>query len=757
MQFDEIQRRSREIFRIEATDLLGELEEALLALEADPSSAPLIDRVFRVMHTLKGSGATSGYQELSDFLHRVEDVFNAAREKRLQINSSIVDLTLKLGDAVSRYLGAAPAEAPAILAAAQTDLASLLAFLPAKSAAKKKAATAGEAPGPERFSVCFRPQRDLFRNGSDPGMFLDDLRALGPCTVRGFADELPALAELDPEACYLRWEAEVETSAGEAAVRDVFLFLDGACELDIKPIGKGGAAPAVFPTARTWFIEFQTTAKTMAAPDALETLWRDLAKLGRHQILASPISPDGQPAAGIWRVSLETGADADAVGDAFLLLFDAHPKIGLTPFPADGEPSRAPAPGPDKGGKSAEGGNGPAVAASGETLRVSADRLDRLVNLVGELVILRSQVSDICANTPNVGAELQGASETLQSLTSEMRDVVLNLRMMPIEQTFGKFRRLVRDLSRDLGKEVNLVIEGGETEIDKTMLDALADPLMHLVRNSLDHGLEAAAERVAAGKPAAGTLRLRAEQNGDRVIVSVRDNGRGLNTEKIRAKAISKGLLPADAHPPESELHAMIFLAGFSTSDTVSQVSGRGVGLDVVRRQIEKLRGKVDLRSELGRGTEFRLSLPLTLAIIEGLMVEVGDERFILPLGFARETIELSRAQRSAGNGRNVVNLRGAWVPYLRLRDLFGFDGEPPDPELVVVVELEDQRIGLGVDRVIGNHQTVIKSLGWLGRRVPVFAGSTVLGNGRVALILDLPALLAHFRESRGIGSGLEI
>lgn len=337
-----------------------------------------------------------------------------------------------------------------------------------------------------------------------------------------------------------------------------------------------------------------------------------------------------------------------------------------------------------------------------------------------------------------------------------MRDVILDIRMMPIEQTFGKFRRLVRDLARDLGKDVDLVMQGSETELDKTVLDALADPLVHLVRNSLDHGLEPPAERLAAGKPPRGTLTLRAEQRGDRVLVSVRDDGRGLDPEKIRAKAVARRLLAADANPTEAELFQLIFLPGFSTAATVSSVSGRGVGLDVVRRQVDQLRGKVEVRSERGRSAEFRLSLPLTLAIIEGLMVEVAGDRYVLPLGIARETIELPRAARTAGNARNLVALRGERIPYLRLRDVFRLAGDAPDPERVVVVELEDQRLGLVVDRVIGNHQTVLKSLGWIGRRVPVFSGATVLGDGHIALILDVPALLAHSQANRGPSRGLE-
>jgi two-component system, chemotaxis family, sensor kinase CheA len=293
--------------------------------------------------------------------------------------------------------------------------------------------------------------------------------------------------------------------------------------------------------------------------------------------------------------------------------------------------------------------------------------------------------------------------------------------------------------------------------MDKTVLDQLNDPLVHLVRNCLDHGLEPPEERLAAGKPRQGTLRLCAEQRGDRVWVVVTDDGRGLDAARIRAKAVAKGLLAADATPSEQELFQMIFLPGFSTADKVSQLSGRGVGLDVVKKRLELLRGTVELRSQHGQGMEIRMSLPLTLAIIEGLMVGVDGERYILPLGIARETIELSRRQRMSANGRNVVELRGELLPYLRLREIFGLPGEPPELERVVIVELEEKRVGLAVDEVFGNHQTVLKSLGWLSRHVRVFSGVTVLGNGRVALILDTPALVAYDATRRGTAFGLAI
>lgn len=670
MNFDEIQQRTRELFRVEAADLLSELETALLELESTPTDTAVIHRVFRVMHTLKGSGATSGYQDLSAFLHHVEDVFNAAREGRVAMTSELIDLTLKIGDTIRRYLAAKPEEAPGLLAAAQPNLDALLAFMPGpgnKAPAPKKS-------GDQRLRIRFQPHPHLFATGNDPGTFLDDLRNLGPCSIELSDRDLPGLDQLDPEKCYLTWHIEFAAPVSEAAVREVFQFVEGDCDLDLKPV-----------------------------PEAVEDPDADLFIDPRRDPAPPPVLPSATPAA------------PAAVAPA-------------EPAPQQPTPSATTKTGP-----------------SADTLRVSADRLDRLVNLIGELVILKSVVSSTCAEHPEIPPALHAASETLQTLTTQLRDEVLNIRMMQIGQTFAKFRRLTRDLSRELGKQVDLVLEGAETEMDKTILDRLNDPLVHLVRNSLDHGLETPAERTAAGKPPAGTLRLAAHQKGDRVVITVSDDGRGLDAARIRAKAVERGLLAPDANLPPGELFQLVFLPGFSTATTVSALSGRGVGLDVVKRTIEQLRGRIELHSEPGKGAEFRLSLPLTLAIIDGLMVAVGSDRYILPLSAARETIDLPADHRAGSGRRNLVDLRGEFIPYLRLRDLFTYGPPPPNlRERVVIVELEQARLGLVVDEVLGNHQTVIKSLGWIAPEAPVYSGATVLGDGRVALIIDIPALAAY-------------
>ncbi len=762
MNPDDIQARIQAIFRTEAAELLTDLEAALLELEASPANADMIARVFRALHTIKGSGATSGFPDLSEFVHHVEDVFFAAREGRLTLSADHIDHALGIADVIQRYLSAPPEEAAAILRSGQATLDALTRTLPAAVLEGPRRAVASPAPAPQkrRFAIRYLPKENLFATGNDPGVQLDDLRALGACTIRGLADRIPSLDTLDPQACHLGWEIELETEATLDAIRDVFMFVEEDCELSIAE-QPATTTPAPAPT-RTWRISFEIDAQTAGSPALVDSLLLELGKLGRPRVELCPDLHDSRRGPGTWRLTLDTAArtTVDSIRDAFLFMPGVEPTIAAVEGDSSDPEPLPPAPAPATGASDQPAAPATASTATrsgaGESLRVSADKLDRLVNMVGELVILRSQVSRVCATMKDAPPELQGASEGLDRLTKELRDVVLEVRMMPIGETFNKFRRLSRDLARELGKSVELRIEGAETELDKTVLEQLRDPLVHLVRNCLDHGLETPAERVAAGKPAHGTLRLAAEQHGDRVLVTVGDDGRGLDAAKIRAKAVARGLIAPEVTIPDSEIFQLIFLPGFSTAESVSQVSGRGVGLDVVKRQIEALRGTVTLRSTPGRGAEIQMSVPLTVAIIEGLLVRVEDDHYVIPLGLAHETIELTRRQREASGGRNVVALRGILTPYLRLRDVFDYSSAAPDLERAVIVSSGDQRLGLVVDEVIGSHQTVLKPLGWLSRRVRAFSGATVLGDGRIGLICDVPALIAYAADKYGQGKGLE-
>lgn len=378
---------------------------------------------------------------------------------------------------------------------------------------------------------------------------------------------------------------------------------------------------------------------------------------------------------------------------------------------------------------------------AGDSVRVPAERLDELMDRVGELVIAQSRLSQIAAASPDLN--LRAVSEDIERLSSELRDTMMVLRMVPVGTLFGRFRRLVHDLARDTGKVIELTTDGEATEVDKTVIERLADPLVHLVRNAVDHGLETPEQRRATGKPEAGQVRLAARQSGGEVIISISDDGRGVDRARVRERAESQGLIGAGAQLSDPELLQLIFQPGFSTAQTVTNLSGRGVGMDVVKRTVDALRGSIDLSSRAGEGSDVSLRIPLTLAIIDGLLVRVGTGRYVIPLSAVEECLELTVEKDLRSRGRSFISLRDSLVPFLRLRELFRTGTEPDRYQKVVVVSTGSERVGLVVDQIIGDHQTVIKAMSKLHEEVAMFSGATILGDGSVALILDIQHLVA--------------
>jgi two-component system chemotaxis sensor kinase CheA len=508
-------------------------------------------------------------------------------------------------------------------------------------------------------------------------------------------------------------------------------------------------------------------------PERLEAVLRDLRAKGSCTVSFEAGTTDGKRAS-TWSIELDTSESVSAVRtrlaelDTFVdvTIVQLSTEDGALRFVSDdgsiaelfrnGRSASAAEPAVATSSNVASGTaaavvakDGPEATKAGSTakgvpadsmVRVSSSKLDHLVNLVSELVITQSRLVAVASRVGD--AELAGPVEEVERLVGELREGVLGVRMMPIGSTFGRFKRLVHDLSGQLGKAVDLVTEGAETELDKSVLDQLVDPLLHLVRNSLDHGIEPTEARIAAGKPERGTVRLVAKHAGQRVVVTIQDDGKGLDAEAIRAKAIQRGLISADATLPQSELFKLIFLPGFSTAQALTSVSGRGVGMDVVKKQIEALRGSVRIQSERGVGTTMSLELPLTLAIIDGLLVEVGDDRYIMPLAAVTETVELPANDRSTRNGNRVVVVREDRVPYVSLRGVFDLPEEGISNEKVVILDAGEGRVGLVVDRVLGGHQTVIQSLGPLYEHNRAVSGATIMGDGRVALILDVAGIV---------------
>jgi two-component system chemotaxis sensor kinase CheA len=514
------------------------------------------------------------------------------------------------------------------------------------------------------------------------------------------------------------------------------------------------ATPVADGPVKSWRIRFAPGPDLMRFGASPLLLVREVSSLGPLSLCACidavpPLADlDPERCYVSWDMTLETAAGREAIRDVFIFVEDtcelsieARGEVGEDPAPAENSSDAERTARALLEKRSTPSGrrvyDKPDNATS---LRVPAVKLDQLVNLVGELVTVQARLSELAGRLED--AEVMSVSEEIERLTAALRENSMNIRMMPIRDTFEKFRRLVHDLARDLGKDVELTIEGAETELDKSVIEQLGDPLMHLIRNSMDHGIEPAEDREGQGKLPTARIGLSARYAGASVLVSVTDDGRGIDTAAVRAHAIDKGLVAPETQLSEKEVFALIFQPGFSTARQVTDVSGRGVGMDVVRQRVDSLRGTIDVASKPGCGTTVTMRLPLTMAIIDGLLVTVGDGSFVLPMASTFECIELTREDIERANGKHLAPVRGELVPYIRLREHFRVPSLPPAIEQIMVVETGEGRIGLVVDNVLGNCQTVIKSLGRLYRQVQFVSGATILGNGTVALILDPDRLI---------------
>jgi two-component system chemotaxis sensor kinase CheA len=556
-------------------------------------------------------------------------------------------------------------------------------------------------------------------------------------------------------------------ATGEALLASLRAAVDGADN-------PGAASPAkVAPGQNHFKIRFSLPQNAMANGTNPLPLLDELRELGECKVVADRtaipsldlLAPTDLYVS--WEVELLTTQPRSAIDDVFIFVMDemqlevvtVEPPAAKTPAKAEAPVATAqPAAAPQAVAAApvaALHAPTPAPVApaavetkqnkASENVRVPAEKLDELMDRVGELVIAQSRLSQLAGGSGDL--QLRAVSEDVERLSGELRDTMMILRMVPVAHLFSRFRRLVHDLSHETGKTIELVTEGETTEVDKSVIERLADPLVHLVRNSCDHGLETPEERLAAGKSEAGHILLSARQQGGEVIITIKDDGRGINKERVRAKAESSGLIAPNASLTDQELYQLIFQPGFSTAQTVTNLSGRGVGMDVVKRTIDALRGTINVASHAGKGSEISLAIPLTLAIIDGLLVRVGAGRYVIPLSAVEECLELSIEEDMRSRGRSFISLRDSLVPFLRLRDLFR-TGTKPDPfQKVVVISTGSERVGLVVDQIIGDHQTVIKGMSKLHHDVATFSGATILGDGDVALILDVGHLVAEGQQ----------
>ncbi len=732
----------KEAFKEEAYELLNELETTLLDLEEDRENHDLVSSVFRVMHTIKGSSAMFGYNRISEFTHEVENIMDLLRSGAVSADKGFIDLTLEARDHIRDMLDAEDSEAEAFGETSEvlkqkfrdhvqtlqegkepspegtvpkgrsTPVGEASSGSSGKSQGESSgdAADSGDEDGEDEdgedenrtvsYRIEFVPGRDFFLSGNRPLRLLDELSELGDLTVVVHKDGIPPLSEINPEECYTSWDVFLTTDRGRNAVEDVFIFVPESTKIQITEIHKEADFGDSQEVKRLGEILKE---RGLLDDQALKSALKSQKKIGEVLLENKIVSQEDLDSA------LEEQKHVRKVSEE----------------------------------KSS--------TAASSSIRVSSEKLDDLVDLVGEMVTVQARLAQVVSDRE--GTELTGISEQIERLTSELRENTMSIRMLPIGTTFRKFKRLVRDLSRDLGKEMELITEGGETELDKTVIERLNDPLVHLIRNSIDHGIELPAVREAAGKDRQGYVRLTAGHSGASVEIRIEDDGRGLDPDKIRRKAAEKGLISPDAQLSFKETLELIFQPGFSTNTEVTSVSGRGVGMDVVKQEIENLGGRIDLSSEAGQGSRITLKLPLTLAIIEGLLIRIQESYFVVPLATVEECVELTEEGRQRNENRNITDIRGEALSYIRLRDFFGIPGESPAIEQIVVVNAHDEQVGLVVDEVIGDYQTVIKNLGKMYRHVEGLSGATILGDGSLALILDVQKISGAVRREELQGS----
>lgn len=694
-----------ELYKEETKELLNDVQDTLLELEDKPDDRELIDRVFRAMHNMKGNGAMFGFNNISAFTHDIETIYDKVRGGEVPVTPDLINLTLAACDQINLMLMKPNEDDSKQKEKVNSILEGFSQLLPEGSrktspqivSVKNIPSTVPVQRVTDKESLTtylirFVPHADIFLTGTNPVLLLKELLELGDGYVIAHTDKVPSFEKFDPEKCYLYWTIILTTAQDTKAVQDVFIFVEDESKIRIEAVDTGEGLPSA---------ELEEVIKNLRSNPGL--LFEDIRRI---------LSSKGDEKSQTENVPKESSEDRQEK---------------------------------DATEQSAEKAKSTVSHDAGvSTIRVPSEKLDNLINLVGELVTVQASLTQQVMK--NRDSCYLAIAEEFERLTRDLRDIAMDIRLVPVGTLFSRYKRLVRDLSRKQGKEIRLTFEGGETELDKTIIERLSDPMVHLIRNSIDHGIESPEERQRKGKPREGHIHISAWQSGAEVSIRISDDGKGIDPEKIRVRAIDKGVISGQVELSDAEALRLIFSPGFSTAKEVSDISGRGVGMDVVKKNVEDLRGTVEVKSEVGNGTQITLRLPLTLGIIEGMVVRVGGEWFVLPLSVVQGCQEFGSNGSLPFKHREIIELRGEVIPFIRLRKHFAVTDSEPEREHLVISNISGKKIGLVVDEIIGEQQIVIKSLGKLYRNIEGLSGATLLGDGAVALILDVGKLI-HIAE----------
>ena len=730
----------KEIFFQECEEQLAELESGLLKLNDGDRDPETVNAVFRAVHSIKGGAGAFGLDDLVAFAHVFETTLDCVRSNKLEPSQDVLKVMLRSADVLADLTNAArdggsvdesrtrglvkELEALANGETVQVSAPAPVAIKAPAPIAPKPTDDSGFEPIPFSFSdfadettplmeaptfqVKFKPHASLYSKGNEAALLLRDLSRVGEMSVNCDMSELPTLDKLDPEASYLSWTVSITTDKGEEAIRSVFEFAEWDCDLEITPVLSDAAAD-------------EEELPMIPVPFDLSAL---------------DSGPEEEPAA-----AQESPFVAAAVEAAV-----ATTQIAQSVNAAIEKREAAAAP-----AAAQANANAAANASAGQTIRVDLDRVDRLINLVGELVINQAMLSQsVIENDASGTSAVNMGLDELQQLTREIQDSVMAIRAQPVKPVFQRMSRIVREVADMIGKQIRLVTEGENTEVDKTVIDKLAEPLTHMIRNAVDHGIETPEKREAAGKNPEGTIKLSAKHRSGRILIELQDDGAGINRERVRQKAIDNDLIAADANLTDEEIDNLIFAPGFSTADKISDISGRGVGMDVVKRSIQALGGRISISSRPGHGSTFTMSLPLTLAVLDGMVVTVAGQTLVVPLTAIVETLQPEAKNiHSFGSNQRLISIRNSFCPLVDVGRVLNFRPTQADPVEGVALLVESEGGGqraLMVDAIQGQRQVVIKSLEANYTHVPGIAAATILGDGRVALILDVDAIVSASR-----------
>ncbi|PWE00674.1 chemotaxis protein CheA [Marinilabilia rubra] len=687
----------------EALDNIADLEQALMALELSPNAKELVERVFRSLHSLKGGGAMFGFDRLSEFTHRMENIYEMIRSGQLCVSSELLAVTLQSVDLL-RDLLEEPGEVghqlkqrcksmeKAIDAVVREETEKMLLTVARHSGNEKEEQDTPN--GVATYFIHFYPQADILENGTNLLYLLDDLKELGQMVPMPGVQSVPVLQNLNPVSSYVFWDIFLATDKGINEIKDVFIFVENEAVLEIHKISNSDL-----------FGSEQFISKMSELSERQKKV--DLSEI----------------------VSIASNYE-ESITEVNSQLHEAN---------ADEKSSSSVSQKHDKDNSCTAGNNGNGKRRTSSSIRVSTDKIDNLMNLVSEMVISQERLNMI-ASQHHI-PELKIVSETVQKLTSQLRDSTFSISLIPIETLLTRFQRLVHDVSNDVGKKIDLKAEGLDTELDKTMIESLTDPLLHILRNSIDHGIETPDKRRKEGKHEIGTIHLKAFYSGANVIIEISDDGAGIDPEKVKAKAIEKGIIPEDMELSRQDMLNMVFRSGFSTNEKITELSGRGVGMDVVMRNIQAVRGKVNIDSHKGKGTTVSITLPLVLSIIDGLLVKIDQTEYVIPLSLTDRIFPV-KASEIEKSFNNIISLGGNQMSFFDLRKELKAGGKAPEKMQMIVINYNEVKIALAVDFVIGKIQAVLKPLGKLYHSQKLISAATIMGDGSIALVLDTNAIV---------------